>query len=122
MIIIYFTSLHFTSLHFTSLHFISLHFTSLHMNLTLAKKVPSSRLSYTSGEAKHSNRSCYANLQLSGTIKTIANLHSMTCIWLRHCSYTILAAKNLQLRNNHMLKVVYCVLQNFFKFWNLSVL
>ena len=30
-----------------------------------------------SGEAKHSNRSCYANLQLSGTIKTISvNLHS----------------------------------------------
>ena len=32
-----------------------------------------------SGEAKHSNRSCYANLQLSSTIKTIVNLHSMNC-------------------------------------------
>ena len=35
----------------------------------------------TSGEAKHSNRSCYANLQLSRTIKTIVNLHSMTCCY-----------------------------------------
>ena len=35
------------------------------------------------GEAKHSNRytSCYANLQLSRTIKTIVNLHSMTCCY-----------------------------------------
>ena len=31
-----------------------------------------------SGEAKHSNRSCYANLQLSRTIKTIVKLHIMT--------------------------------------------
>ena len=29
------------------------------------------------GEAKHSNRSCYADLQFSGTVKTIVNLHSM---------------------------------------------
>ena len=35
----------------------------------------------SSGEAKHSNRSCYANLQLSRTIKTIVNLHSMTCCY-----------------------------------------
>ena len=34
-----------------------------------------------SGEAKHSNKSCYANLQLSRTIKTILNLHSMTCCY-----------------------------------------
>ena len=34
-----------------------------------------------SDEAKHSNRSCYANLQLSRTIKTIVNLHSMTCCY-----------------------------------------
>ena len=34
-----------------------------------------------SGEAKHSNRSCYANLQLSRTIKTIVNLHSTTCCY-----------------------------------------
>ena len=33
----------------------------------------------TSSEAKHNNVSCYANLQLSRTIKTIVNLqHSMT--------------------------------------------
>ena len=32
-----------------------------------------------SGETKHSNRSCYANLQLSRTIKRIVNLNSMTC-------------------------------------------
>ena len=40
-----------------------------------------------SGKAKHSNRSCYANLQLSRTIKTIINLHSMTCYYaqLHHC-------------------------------------
>ena len=38
-------------------------------------------------EAKHSNRSCYVNLQLSRTIKTIVHLHSMTCCYaqLRHC-------------------------------------
>ena len=37
-----------------------------------------------SSEAKHSNRSCYANLQLS--IETIVNLCSTTCCcaWLRH--------------------------------------
>ena len=34
-----------------------------------------------SSEAKHSNRSCYANLQLSRTIRTIVNLHSMTCCY-----------------------------------------
>ena len=34
-----------------------------------------------SGVAKHSNRSCYANLQLFRTIKTIVNLHSMTCCY-----------------------------------------
>ena len=46
-----------------------------------------STLPTASGKAKHSNRSCYANLQLSRTIKTIVNLHSMTCCytWRRHC-------------------------------------
>ena len=41
---------------------------------------------HCSCEAKHSNRSCYANLQLSVTIKTIVNLHSITCCYaqLRH--------------------------------------
>ena len=44
-----------------------------------------------SGEAKHSNRSCYANLQLSRIIKTIVNLHSMTCCYaqLHHCVCTV---------------------------------
>ena len=32
------------------------------------------------GEAKHSNRSCYANLQLSKTIKTIVNLLKIALI------------------------------------------
>ena len=35
----------------------------------------------SSGEAKNSNRSCYANLRLSITIKTIVNLHSMSCCY-----------------------------------------
>ena len=35
-----------------------------------------------SGKAKHSNRSCYANLQLS---RTIVNLHSMTCCCAQLC-------------------------------------
>ena len=33
----------------------------------------------TSGEAKHSNRSCCGTLHLSRTIKTIVNLNSMLC-------------------------------------------
>ena len=37
----------------------------------------------SSGKAKYSKRSCYANLQLSRTIKTIiVNLHSMTCCYI----------------------------------------
>ena len=36
---------------------------------------------FPSSEAKHSNRSCYANLQLSRTIKTIVHLYSMTCCY-----------------------------------------
>ena len=35
----------------------------------------------TSGEAKHSNRSCYANSRLPRTSKTIVNLHRMICCY-----------------------------------------
>ena len=34
-----------------------------------------------SGQAKHIKMSCYRNLQLPRTIKTIVNLHSMTCCY-----------------------------------------
>ena len=53
------------------------------VELNLPTKACNSLVTF-SGEIMHSNRSCYANLQLSRTIKTIVKLHSCCYAQLRH--------------------------------------